>query len=259
VTLWRRLKVDLSKTFLLKYFLELSYHGGRYHGWQRQKNVMSVQEELESQLSQLLKEPIVVIGCGRTDAGVHASYYVAHIITNEIPGEHFIFQINKMLPFDIAIKKIYSVSKQAHAQRDAKVRTYTYHFHGLKNPLRNQVSTEIDFDSINFDRLDEALEILKQVNDFAALCKTPDVYKHTRCTISSIKRSDICHDEFTISVSANRFLRGMVRMMIAAAVKVGQGRLTKETLMEQVVVRHERLTHFEQAPAHGLWLTDVTY
>ena len=242
----------------MKYFLRLSYHGGRYHGWQRQNNVISVQQVLEEQLSKLLKEEIVFVGCGRTDAGVHASQYYGHIKTNARPNKEFLFRINKILPADIAIHEIFPVVRTAHAQHDARWRTYDYFIHGNKNPLINQTSTEINFINFDITKMKEALDFLLEVKDFKSLCKNPAIYKTTLCTIREVNLIENKPDHLQFRITANRFLRSMVRLIVSKLLKVGSRKLTIEEFKHHI---QEGISfpHFDPVPPQGLHLSKVEY
>ena len=242
----------------MKYFIQLSYHGGRYHGWQRQANAISVQEVFEGHLSQLLNKKTHAIGCGRTDTGVHASQYFAHIKTEIDPGEHFVFRMNKILPHDIAVQRIFSVHEKAHAQHDAISRTYTYHLHGFKNPLLNSTSTLVDLDAICIDKINEALDFIIEHSNYKMLCKTPDAYKTSICNIQAAIYQLTNKDRATITITANRFLRAMMRLLVSKMIRIGSDQLPlerfKRHLIEEIPFRH-----YDPAPAQGLWLTRVTY
>lgn len=243
----------------MKYFIKISYHGGQYHGWQRQKNVISVQEVLEQGLSKLLKEDIIVIGCGRTDAGVHASEYYAHIKTVNEVDDAFLFKINKILPPDIAIYEIFPVGPKIHAQHDARLRTYDYFIHAQKNPLINHTSTEIDFRDFDVAAMQAAMSELLKIDDFQSLCKNPKIYKTTICHLSEARITiDDENQTMQLRFTSNRFMRSMVRLMVSKVLKVGARRLTIDQFKENI--RSENgFSHFDPAPPQGLHLSGVKY
>ncbi len=242
----------------MKYFIELSYHGGRYHGWQRQKNVPTVQHVLEGQLSKLFKEKINVIGCGRTDAGVHASQYFAHIKTDKSPGEAFVFRMNKSLPPDIAISRIFPVDAKAHAQHNAVSRTYTYHFHSDKNPLINQTSVEIPLYKLNIPIVKKGLELISRHRDFHIMCKNPNAYKTTLCDIYETAVLHPTDNQLAIRICANRFLRHMVRLMMSKIIAIGLGNMALDSLAYHFE-HNIPFKYFDPLPPQGLWLTRITY
>lgn len=242
----------------MKYFIQLAYHGGNYHGWQRQKNASSVQEVFENNLSHLLKEETYVIGCGRTDAGVHASEYFAHIKTDVVPHEDFVFRMNKILPPDISVQRIFHVHDKAHAQHDAISRTYTYCFHGHKNPLINQTSVEVDFKKLDFHLIQEALDFIKTVQDFKNVCKHPELYNTTTCHIQDTCLSLVVGNEFNIQITSNRFLRAMMRLLISNILKVGKGRMSLDEFKDGIL-SESGFKHFEAAPPQGLCLSGIQY
>ena len=243
----------------MKYFLEISYLGTQYHGWQRQPNVTSVQEILETQLSRLLKESITVIGCGRTDTGVHASHYMAHINTFAEIEDAFIFRINKILPPDIAVHKIYPVAANAHAQHNARWRTYDYFIHAEKNPLIHHTSSEIDFREYNFKSMQQAMKLLLSIKDFHAVCKNPAIYKTTLCDIRTAEMSlDEIANKLQMRFTANRFLRSMVRLLVSNVLKVGAGRISLDEFTHHMI-QGKRFPFYEPAPAQGLHLSGIEY
>lgn len=243
----------------MKYIIELSYHGGNYHGWQRQKNAASVQETIEDTLAEILKKRYPVIGCGRTDTGVHASQYFAHIRIDKALDDTFVFRMNKRLPSDIAIHDVKPAPANFHAQHQAKSRTYTYFLHTHKNALIHQTSTWHDLRQIDIALLESALEFLKNTTDFASLCRNPAIYNTTICDIQSI----VLHKEefplhLSIEITANRFMRAMIRLIVSKVLKVASGRMTLDDFKSRVINK-KPFDHFDPAPPQGLWLTKVEY
>ena len=243
----------------MKYFLELAYDGSRYHGWQRQKNAPTVQAAFETHLSRVLKQKTHVIGCGRTDTGVHASQYFAHIKVADPLSEAFQFRLNKALPPDIALLDIIEVPLTAHAQHDATSRTYTYHLHQHKHPYLSRYSTEFDLSEINDDRMQAAIDHLLNTKDFRSMCRNPNVYKSTACAFTSMTLTRHGQDQrLTFQFTADRFLRAMVRLLVARILKVGTGRMDLEQFKD-LVDSGEAFPHFDPAPPQGLHLTQVAY
>ncbi len=242
----------------MKYFIELAYNGSAYHGWQRQKNAISVQEVIEDCLSQVLKHPTHIIGCGRTDSGVHASQFFGHIKTNAKIPDEFNFRMNKILPSDIAVYQIFPVPLDAHAQHSASRRSYHYYLHDNKNPLIHQTSTWVDFDKIDFQKMEHALKIICSITDFKSVCKNANSYKTTICRIHETKMIKLNDEQAKISISSNRFLRAMMRLLISNVLKVGKGRLSLADF-EQGLKSPQGFVHFDPAPPQGLHLAHILY
>ncbi len=250
----------LSSNILhLKYFLHLSYHGGDYHGWQRQINARSVQEVFEHHLSKLLKKKTHVIGCGRTDTGVHASQYFAHIKVDDPLHEEFVFRINKILPDSIAVNEVIEVDRKAHAQHDATTRSYSYYLHLDKNPLIGQLSTGFDLNILDIPIMQEALHYVLQNEDFHVLCRNPKVYKSTICHMheAAITVSDD-GQRVKMHFTADRFLRTMVRLLVSKILKIGTKKLDLNDFKNHLSTRRP-FPHFDPSPPQGLHLTKVVY
>ena len=168
-----------------RYFVTFSYDGTRYHGWQIQPNGVSVQEKLQEALSTLLREPIVVTGAGRTDAGVHARMMVAHFDWEGavIDGQQLAYKLNRLLPYDIAVSKVEPVSEEMHARFSAKSRMYRYYIHTVKDPFQRAYSCEIHY-PLDFAKMNEAAKILTTYEDFGAFCKSGADVKTTFCDVT---------------------------------------------------------------------------
>ena len=241
----------------MRYFLELSYLGTAYHGWQRQQNAFTVQQALEEALATLLRHPAAVTGAGRTDTGVHAAYYVAHFDT-EIPlGERFCYHLNALLPADIAARRVAEVPEGAHARFDAVEREYTYRILRDKDPFRRETSWQYhaDLDPV---RMNEAAVMLSQYSDFTTFSKLHSNNKTCICRVFRALWREESPGEFLFVIRADRFLRNMVRSLVGTLVDVGRGRLTVETFRE-IVESCDRSLASASAPAPGLFLTDVRY
>lgn len=242
-----------------RYFLKLSYLGTDYSGWQFQINVPSVQESLERTLTAMLHEKITVIGCGRTDAGVHASEYYAHIDatrTDLHTDPLFIFRLNKSLPGSIAIHEVLSVPVNAHARFSATARTYTYFISPTKSAVQHATTWYVH-EPLNIALMNEVAKIILQHDDFIAFSKTGSEMKTSLCSVS--------HSEWTeedgkivYRITSNRFLRNMVRMIVGTTVEVGTGRMKIERVKEILDSRQQpAVLHI--APANGLFLSAVKY
>ncbi|RME96996.1 MAG: tRNA pseudouridine(38-40) synthase TruA [Bacteroidetes bacterium] len=245
---------------LQRYFLQLSYQGTNYCGWQWQRNAPnSVQGSLQSALAQVLHQPVTVVGCGRTDAGVHASAYYAHFdLATPLPGR-FRTILNHALPPDIAVQSVQPVSADLHARYSATQRTYRYYFHTHKQPIWHQTSTYLPFleKPLDFEAMQAAATHLLHYDDFRAFCKVPDRHTHTRCTVV---RAKLSHEEepFVFEITADRFVRGMVRLIVAQLLEVGKGKITAIDF-EQMLRTRQRPPHLVFAPPQGLYLTQVVY
>lgn len=251
------LQPDFAGTHL-RYFMELAYKGTDYHGWQIQPNGISIQERLNEALSKLLHEPIYCIGCGRTDAGVHARQFFAHFDAANPIADNTVFRLNRFLGADFAIRRIIKVHENAHARFDATERTYEYHMHFGEDPFRQGLSYLL-FELPNVALMNEAAKILLQYQDFKSLCKTGGGSKTTLCTLY---KAHFDWDEATgtlvFTISANRFLRNMVRMTTAMLLMIGKGKMTIDE-MKQVIETQGVFDRLTAVPACGLYLTSVKY
>lgn len=243
----------------MKYFIHLSYKGTHYHGWQRQPAHPSIQETLETALADMLGYRVNCIGCGRTDAGVHSSQYFCHIKLSDELVYDPVFRLNKMLPEDIVVHGFIPVHWEAHAQKDALSRTYTYRIHTHKSAFKHELSAYYPGENLNTVLIEQALALLSNHQDFHAFCRQPSRYKNTVCKLSVAKLM-IENDgqDIRIEFTADRFLRGMVRLFVAVLLEVGYGRCSLE--------QFENCLKFGTAPLHakvaypqGLFLTGVKY
>jgi len=241
-----------------RYVLELSYNGTNYSGWQRQPNALSVEETIDTTLSTILGEKIKIVGCGRTDTGVHASYYVAHF---DFPGAFpaaFLRRFNRFVADDVAILGLYRVPADFHARFHATGRSYTYRLALRKDPFRpDTVASLPQFADIDRDLMQAAANILLEYGDFAPFCKTNSDAFTMQCQLREA-RWDFAEGEWTFHISANRFLRGMVRLIVGMCLRVGEGKLSLEEL-RRAMDNQERLPKPWSAPAAGLYLSKVEY
>ncbi len=244
-----------------RYFVHLSYKGSSYHGWQRQPDVISIQEVLESVFSKILKERIVFHGCGRTDKGVHASQYIAHIESiNYENNFDLVKRANRILPDDIKLISITAVESYQNAQRHARARTYHYYFHGDTNPFINNISTyRQDLAEFNISKMRAACSVLVGSCDFRSFCKQPDQNKDTICHVTSCyiwrHRSS---NRYCLTITANRFLKSMIRVLMFQLWKIGKGTWSKAELMHHLETQ-ELLKFINSAPPQGLFLAKVEY
>lgn len=243
----------------MKYFIHLSYKGTHYHGWQRQPNHISVQEILENAIEKMMGYKINCIGCGRTDTGVHASQFFCHIKTEKPFDFDPVFRLNKMLPKYISIFDFIPVDKNAHAQHDAISRTYTYRIHTRKNAILSEVSSFYPKENMDIDKIKNATALLNQHMDYRSFCKQPDLYKNTLCKVSGASVAVNKNSENIIfEITANRFLRNMVRLIIGNILEVGYGKISFAEF-EAYLNNEEKPKHFNAAYPQGLYLSKVVY
>jgi tRNA pseudouridine38-40 synthase len=242
----------------MRYFIELAYNGTRFSGWQRQPNAPSVQERIETVFSLILRQPTGILGCGRTDTGVHASYYVAHFDFDKDFPDNFLDRANKMLGNDIALKTINPVAAETHARFDATLRSYEYHITAVKNPFTTETAWHyMLFNKLDFNKMQKAAEILMGYSEFAPFCKTHSDAKTMQCEIS---RSEwvFTDTQAVFHISANRFLRGMVRLIVGACINIGLGQMSLDDLT-QALEEQTPLKKSSSVPPTGLFLTEVKY
>lgn len=242
----------------MRYFITLSYDGTRYHGWQVQPNGISVQGELQRGLSMLLREDIQVTGAGRTDAGVHASMMVAHFDTDrEVDCRQLAYKLNRLLPHDIAISKVESVRDDLHARFSATRRTYHYFIHTRKDPFLRHYSCELHY-PLDFTLMNEAASLLLAYDDFGAFCKSHADVKTTFCRVSKAEWTEMSSGQWRFEITANRFLRNMVRAVVGTLIEVGRGRMTVDDF-RNVIEGKRRTEAGESMPANALFLVDIRY
>lgn len=250
----------------MRYFITFNYDGGRYHGWQIQPNGNSVQETLQWALSTLLREEISVTGAGRTDAGVHARMMVAHFDTEAVfePTEEspvncrqLAYKLNRLLPQDIAVSKVEVVGNDMHARFSARLRTYHYYLHTCKDPFLRNYSCEIHY-ALDFEQMNQAASTLLEYEDFGAFCKSGADVKTTLCRVTAAEWYQTSPSTWYFEISANRFLRNMVRAVVGTLIEVGRGRLTVDEF-RRVVEGKRRTEAGESMPAHALFLEDIVY
>lgn len=246
----------------MRYFVRLSYKGTNYHGWQFQPNAISVQEELERVFSVILQKQTPITGAGRTDAGVHAKDYIAHF---EMDNHEFnknlkqlVYKLNSLLPADIAIYEIWPVSESAHTRFDATKRTYHYFISYLKNPFLTDTAwmqySELDIESMN-----KAGELLLQYNDFTSFAKLHSDNKTNICELMEAKWTNNKEEGYyKFEISANRFLRNMVRSIVGSMVDIGRGKINLEDF-KSIIEAKDRSKAGISAPAKGLFLVKIGY
>ena len=241
-----------------RYFIYLSYDGTRYHGWQVQPNGITVQEEIERALSTLLRQKTEIVGAGRTDAGVHARLMVAHFDTDvTFDAEQLAYKLNRFLPHDIAIKKIEKVDNELHARFSATSRTYHYYVHTSKNPFARAYSWETGY-PLDFQKMNLAAQALLTTSDFGAFCKSGSDVKTTLCDVRVAEWIEMGEGRWYFEITANRFLRNMVRAVVGTLIEVGRGRMTVDEFAD-VIKSGCRSNAGESMPANALFLEDIKY
>ncbi|MDY3316612.1 tRNA pseudouridine(38-40) synthase TruA [Riemerella anatipestifer] len=241
-----------------RYCIEFSYNGEKYFGYQIQPKQISVQETLEQALSTILREEIKTTGAGRTDTGVHAKKMFAHFDTDLVLEEELLpKRLNSFLPPDISVKRLFRVSSDFHARFDATYRTYEYYISLEKNPFTQNLAWGYWRRPLNLEAMNEACKILFEYTDFTSFSKLNTDTKTNLCEI--YKAFWVQEDaELKFIISANRFLRNMVRAIVGTMVDIGSGKIAPQDL-RKVIEAKERNAAGTSAPAQGLFLVDVGY
>lgn len=242
-----------------RYAIELTYHGRAYHGWQRQSRHPSVQQTLEAVMSDILHTTIMVTGCGRTDTGVHARQYWAHFDTSTELPVNFKARLDKYLPPDIAVFRMFPVAGDWHARYDAVSRTYRYFIHYRKDPFLVDRSFWLRGHRPDMDKMNEAAALLKQYEDFGLFEKKGSDTANAKCDVMEAGwHANDFEGEFYFEITANRFLRNMVRRVTATLLEVGIGRMSYDQL-RLALEGNEPLKTSMAVPAHGLHLWAIKY
>lgn len=241
----------------MRYFIEITYDGTPYHGWQRQPNAISVQEKLEEALSTLLRKKMSLTGAGRTDAGVHARQLFAHFDSDDkIDTEHLKFRLNRYLPQSIAIRSIREVTAGAHARFDATARSYEYIVGTAKNPFHKERAFLVE-QPLQMKAMQEGAKLLLGNKDFKCFSRSKTDVKTYICEIRNAEWA-VHDDNLIFSITADRFLRNMVRAIVGTLLEIGRGKMTINEL-QSVILNRNRNMAGPSVPAHGLYLTAVTY
>lgn len=241
----------------MRYFIELAYKGTNYHGWQYQPNAASVQETLKKALSMLLKTNIDIVGAGRTDTGVHAKQMFAHFDYDaEIDIQHLVQKLNSFLSKDIVICDIIKVADEAHARFDATKRTYEYYIHTAKDVFINDDSW-LYKSALDLDRMNEACQLLFKHNDFECFSKTNTDVKTFNCVIFGANWKQT-GNKIVFTISADRFLRNMVRAIVGTMINIGIGKISLSDF-QKIIESKNRCEAGFSVPAHGLYLTKIEY
>jgi tRNA pseudouridine38-40 synthase len=241
-----------------RYLFEIAYNGSSFHGWQRQPNANSIQEAIENTFAKLHSgKEVPIVGCGRTDAGVHAKKYFFHVDLPEIADKQYlVFKLNRMFPKDIAVFNIIQVNKDLHARFDAKKRTYRYFIHQQKDPFKDGLSLYFP-QELNYETMNSAAKLLLGKKDFGSFSKLHTDVKTNMCEVYCADWF-ISEKEIFFEISANRFLRNMVRAIVGTLIDVGMGKLTDNDIIS-ILAAKDRQEASLSVPAHGLYLWDVEY
>lgn len=242
----------------MRYFITFSYDGTAYHGWQIQPHSVTVQEELQKALSTLMRKPMEVVGAGRTDTGVHARKMIAHFDHDEVVDcPQLVYKLNKLLPRDIAVQHVEPVADDMHARFSAKSRTYHYYVHLDKNPFLRSYSWQV-YGNPDFELMNRAARVLMEYKDFTSFSKVNTDTKTNDCTITEARWDRVGEDQWRFTVTANRFLRNMVRAIVGTLMEVGRRRMTIEQL-RSVIEAKDRCRAGDSVPGNALFLVEVLY
>lgn len=241
----------------MRYFIYISYDGRSFHGWQIQPNASSVQEEIVRAISTILRKPIDIVGAGRTDTGVSAATMVAHFDAAELHTEDLTYKLNKFLPPSIAIQRIIRVNSTAHARFDACARTYHYYVYSKKNPFRRYFAYKLNYD-VDFVKMNEAAQLLLDVDDFTSFSKLHTDTKTNICHVTKAVWTEIEPDLWRFEITADRFLRNMVRSIVGTLLEVGKGKINMRDFSSIIEARN-RCEAAESVPGNALSLVDIVY
>lgn len=241
----------------LRYFIELSYKGTKYHGWQIQPDANSVQEEINKAISTILQEEISIVGAGRTDAGVHASQMFAHFDTTKELTDAFAYKFNALLPDDIVVHSLEKVHEEKHARFDAISRSYEYKIWLGRTPFLLETAWQLHQKKLDVEKMNEAAKVLLEYEDFESFSKVKTDVRTFNCNITeAVWKQE--GKELTFYITANRFLRNMVRAIVGTLVEVGLHKKSVEDF-RKVIESKKRSEAGLSVPAHGLFLTEVKY
>ncbi len=245
-----------------RYFIQLAYNGVNYNGWQVQENTKNtIQHILQEKMSIIFNEAIEIVGCGRTDAGVSAKDYYAHFdclkLDLHLANTNYIYKLNKILPFEIVIKNIFHVTDTANARFDAETRTYEYLIHTYKNPFLVQSSLFV-YGHINFELMNQAANYMLSVTDFTSFSKVNTQTKTNNCTVSFAQWIKVNEHEYIFKITANRFLRNMVRSIVGTLLEVGKEKISFEDF-KTIIGNKNRSDAGMSVNAHALYLAHISY
>jgi len=240
-----------------RYFIQISFKGTNFHGWQIQPGAITVQGTLDKVLSTVIREKIKTTGAGRTDTGVHAKFFMAHFDSNNKQLDNnssIIYSLNSLLSPDISVNKIFKVKKDAHARYDAISRTYDYHISRIEDPFEKEFSWYV-YGPLNIEKMNEAARLIESFKDFTSFCKTNTNVKTNICKIYYANWNDF-GDKLIFSIKADRFLRNMVRAIVGTTINIGRNKI-ELTDFKNTIEKKNKLSF--TAPAKGLILTNIEY
>lgn len=239
--------------------MRLSYLGAPFHGWQSQPNAISVQSVIEDALSKIVRRPVPIVGAGRTDAGVNARFMTAHFDLDEAPADavRFVASVNAMVGRDIAIRDICPVAPDAHARFDAVSRTYHYYAHDHKSPFAHRLSWQAPA-GLDYDAMNEAAGLMLGRRDFTSFSKLHTDTRTNICDLREARWENIGDGYYCFVITADRFLRNMVRAVVGTLVDVGRGKIPPHEILE-ILDRKDRCAAGTSMPAQALYLWDVVY
>ena len=241
----------------MRYFITFTYRGTDFHGSQTQPNGNTVQAEMEQAFATILRTPVALTFAGRTDAGVHADKMVAHFDVEKAVPTNFAARLNNILPDSIAIRDLQRVTDEAHARFDALERTYHYRITMRKDPFACQTRTRVK-EGLNFEAMNEAAQILLGKQDFASFCRVHTDVKTTICDVREARWVVENEYEAYFVITADRFLRNMVRAVVGTLFEIGRGKMTQAQLAD-VIAAKDRCKAGHSAPAEGLSLVEIKY
>lgn len=251
----------------MRYFIHMAYDGTGYCGWQVQNNGETVQGKLNSALSRLLSSHISTGGCGRTDAGVHASDFYAHFETDKVLDEKFAFRLNSILPQDIKIFRIIPVHEKSNTRFDATSRTYEYYLHFEKDPFLRHYSTQVHARELDWEKIYEATAMIPGFGDYTSLCRPSEDFKTNICEVTEARWDRVVRPAMSgdrqvefmrLTITSNRFLRGMIRKIVGVLILIGRGKLSIADY-KRIVEAKEEFPFGISSPPQGLYLTKVIY
>lgn len=243
----------------MRYFLKIAYDGTNFHGWQRQPNASSVQQTIEEALSTILRHRVEITGAGRTDTGVHAKVMYAHFDSDRLTDKTaFLSSLNKLVGNEISISDIQEVTDNAHARFDALSRTYKYYVTLAKNPFLYNYACRMHRKP-DIGLMNEAAAILMETDDFSSFAKLHADAKTNICDVSVAHWEEDSEKECLVfTITANRFLRNMVRAVVGTLIEVGTGKITIDEF-KKIIERKDRCAAGISMPAKGLFLTEIVY
>ena len=243
---------------MFRYFIYFSYDGAAYHGWQVQPNAITVQQVLEEALAKLVRQPVPLVGAGRTDAGVNAACMVAHgDFPCELDCAQLVYKLNKILPPDIAVSDVRRVKDDAHARFDALSRRYNYRVVTAKSPFARRYACRV-LPCVDFEAMNRAAEILYEYTDFTSFSKLHTDVKTNNCKVTFARWRQVSDNEWVFEIEADRFLRNMVRAIVGTLLLVGRGKLTLDGF-RAVIENKARGEAGDSAMGEALFLVDVKY